>query len=340
MDLLRELGELALASRLRRLSDALMADADRLYGELGVRFRPRWFPALQALARHAPLSITELAADIGLTHTAAGQIARQLLQAQWIEETPDPSDDRRRLLRLSPEGEQLLRRLARAWAAIRGGARELLVEARVDLLEDLERVEAAHARRSIIDRARARLDLPERERIRIVDYRPAYKKHFRALNEAWLLAAGGIEPHDAKLLADPNGRILRRGGALLFALADGEVAGACALIRHGDGLWELAKMAVAEPQRGRGIGTRLALAAIERARSRDARLLFLQTGHGDRSTQRLYRRLGFRRAPAFALPRPDYARPSTTMTIDLSGGVCTHAPARSASTPHREARLP
>ena len=40
-----------------------------------------------------------------------------------------------------------------------------------------------------------------------------------------------IEESDRKMLNDPKGYILDRGGAILIALLDGEPVGTCALIK-------------------------------------------------------------------------------------------------------------
>ena len=74
MDILAELGELALASRMKRLSEALMKDAAGLYADLGVDFHPRWFPIFHALGRRSPLAIGEMAQGLGLTHPAISQV--------------------------------------------------------------------------------------------------------------------------------------------------------------------------------------------------------------------------------------------------------------------------
>ncbi len=128
---------------------------------------------------------------------------------------------------------------------IRQANGDLLAEAGIDLLDDLARLEAALAADSMADRVRRRLGLPTADPVRIEGYRPAYKRHFRQLNELWLDELFSVEDGDRRLLDDPAGRIVRRGGAVFFALVDDEVAGTCALLRHRDQTWELAKMAVA-----------------------------------------------------------------------------------------------
>lgn len=129
----------------------------------------------------------------------------------------------------------------------------------------------------------------------IVEYRPAYRKCFERLNREWLEESFAVEPDDEKLLRDPNGRILRRGGAVLFARLRGEIVGTVALIPYAEGTLELAKMAVTAPARGRGIGRALAVAALARAARMGAARVILHTSPELRAAGALYRSLGFRR---------------------------------------------
>ena len=313
MDIIAELEELALASRLKRLSEALLKDADALYRDLGVTFQPRWFPTFYTLSRHAPLTTADLAQALGLTHPAIGQVVTQLKNADLIQDYRDHRDDRRRMLKLTPRGRRLLHRLEPVWDEIRAAAREVLADARIDLLPAMDRLEDIIARRSVMDRVRAKLALPPRNALEIADYRPAYKKHFRALNEEWLAAHFTVEGHDAHILNDPNGTILRKGGMVLFALIGGHVVGTAALVKYPGGHWELCKMVVAPAMRGRGIGRRLAEEILARARAADTEWVYLQTSPVLEAAGHLYRRLGFRRVLHNPLPRPEYGRESITM---------------------------
>jgi ribosomal protein S18 acetylase RimI-like enzyme len=183
------------------------------------------------------------------------------------------------------------------------------------------------------ERVRTRLGLASAPPLEIVDYRPAYKKHFRALNEQWLLEHFRIEEVDRRLLDDPNRNIIKRGGSILFALRGGAVVGTCALLRHkrsrknGSGhgverpaarIHELSKMAVAESARRQGIGTLLTREVITRAAADGAAYLYLQTSPRLKIAGRLYRKLGFRRVRRHPLPGDSYRRPTITMRLDLS----------------------
>lgn len=318
MDLIGELGELALATRLRRMADTLQKDVTAIYAELGLDFQARWFPVLVALRNSDPQPVTALAVKLGLTHQAVSKTVRLLGARGLVTETPDPSDARRKRLTLSRQGRSLCRRLDRVWEEIRIANRELLDETGTDLLDQLDRVESALAVDSMAARVRRRLDLAAPDPIRIENYRPSYKKHFRRLNELWLTEHFTIEADDRRLLDDPNGRIVRRGGAVLFALHDHTVAGTCALIRHDTGTWELAKMAVDPAHRRLGLGRRLTTAAMEQVRAAGAAHLWLRTSKRLRAAGHLYRSLGFRRTHRHPFPDDTYQRETITMVLDLN----------------------
>ena len=157
MDLFAELGYLALASRLKRLGEFLQAQVSEVYAEQAESFRARWFPVLMALSRTSPLSIVQLAAILGLTHTAIAQIAQEMEGQGLIGSQQDPRDGRRRLLGLTAEGEATIARLQPLWEEVRAATAELAAESGHDLLAALAAVEERLAVRSMDDRLRARI---------------------------------------------------------------------------------------------------------------------------------------------------------------------------------------
>jgi DNA-binding MarR family transcriptional regulator len=157
MDLFAELGYLALASRLKRLGELLQTQVSEVYAEQAVSFRARWFPVLIALSRASPLSIVQLAAILGLTHTAVAQIAQEMEGQGLLGSRQDPRDGRRRLLVLAPQGEALIEKLQPLWEEIRAATAELVAESGYDLLAAVAAVEGRLAARPMGDRLRARI---------------------------------------------------------------------------------------------------------------------------------------------------------------------------------------
>jgi DNA-binding MarR family transcriptional regulator/GNAT superfamily N-acetyltransferase len=318
MDLITHLGELTLATRLHRLADLLQKDVTDIYAELGLDFQARWFPVLAAMRLHDSTSTTALARELGLSHQAVSKTTKLLINKGLVAESPDPTDSRKRQLSLTRQGRQLCKQLDFVWEEIRDANQNLLAQVDGDFLADLSRLESALAQDSMAARVRRRLELTAVDPVQIVDYRPSYKKHFRRLNELWLNDRFEPEPADRLILDDPNGRILHRGGAVIFALVDQTVAGTCALINHRDGTLELAKMAVDPAYRRRGLGQRLATETIARATQAGVDKLWLRTSPQLKSAELLYRRLGFRRDRHHPFGEDTYRRETFTMALKLN----------------------
>jgi len=156
------LGGAAIGALLRRLSERIDRDANRVYAQLGVTFEQRWMGVLDLLARQGPMSVKDLARDLKISHPSVSQTRGSLLAAGLVAERLDPRDGRRRALYLTPGGQALVETLLPVWAALDQVGRALNAEAgdAVSVLTDLE---AALDRRSIQDRvAEALTDSPAR----------------------------------------------------------------------------------------------------------------------------------------------------------------------------------
>ena len=110
------------------------------------------------------------------------------------------------------------------------------------------------------------------------------------------LFAAVAEERDG-IAAEPPIDIDRRAASwdvdrTLVALAKDEVVGDISVIESGFGIGEIAMM-VAADWRGRGVGTALVAAAIERARARDLHKLTLSVFPHNEAAIALYRKFGF-----------------------------------------------
>ena len=157
-DVIAQLGTLALASRLKRLSQRLQRDASRIYRERHLNFNARWFPVAYVLTRTSPMSVTAVADAIGLTHVAVNQVAGEMSRQGLLRTPHYPKDERRRLLSLSAKGKRTIANLQPVWESTRRCARRLLTDTGHDLLECLSAVEAAIEEKDMYERVREDLD--------------------------------------------------------------------------------------------------------------------------------------------------------------------------------------
>jgi GNAT superfamily N-acetyltransferase len=148
--------------------------------------------------------------------------------------------------------------------------------------------------------------------LQIVPYDKPHRDKFRQLNEAWISRYFKLEEPDRRALNDPEGYIIDKGGFIFMALYDGNVAGACALIKIDDEVVELAKMAVDDSVQGKGIGFALGKACIDKAREMGFEKIELLSNTKLSPAIHLYRKLGFVEVP---LPTTEYERADIKMEI-------------------------
>lgn len=151
--------------------------------------------------------------------------------------------------------------------------------------------------------------------VRIVQYEPALAPHFARLNREWIERLFVVEAADQAVFDDPEGSIISPGGAIFFAVIGEDVVGTCAVMPHGAGILELAKMAVRPAAQGRGVGRLLGEACIAFARTTDAHRLMLLSNSSLAPALHLYETLGFRHAPM--PPGNEYARADVSMEMNI-----------------------
>jgi len=317
MDLIRQLGSLAIASRLRRLAEWLYKDGARIYREQSVDFEPRWFPLFYLLKESGTVAVSEAAQALGFSHPAINQIAGEMSCRGFLESISDKKDKRKRILRLTKKGKAALSSLELLWADIESAASELLREAGSDFLATVGRLEDALKEKGMYERITQRIKKRQLEKVEIINYQPQFKKYFKSLNLEWLKEYFRVEEEDEKLLSKPYEKIIKPGGLVLFARLKGKIIGTTALIKYDRYTYELTKMAVTRNVQGRQVGRKLALAAIERAKNSGAKKLVLLTSPRLTAAYNLYRSLGFVEVSGDQPWATPYLRGGLPMSLDL-----------------------
>ena len=134
-------------------------------------------------------------------------------------------------------------------------------------------------------------------KITIVDYTTTYKTAFKAINQEWIERYFVMEASDNKLLDNPDGEIIAKGGYIAIALLNNKAVGACALLPShlANFDYELTKMGVLPEAQGYGAGKLLCQAMITKARELNASNLFIESNTVLGPAINLYKKWGLKK---------------------------------------------
>lgn len=156
--------------------------------------------------------------------------------------------------------------------------------------------------------------------IRIVDYEKKHQHWFEKFNRQWIEALFTMEPVDEFVLMNPDKAILEKGGSILMALYDEQVAGTVALRKVGSKTYEFTKMAVDVNFRRKGIAEALSLASFKKAKELGATRIILYSNTKNAGAIKLYEKLGFTHIP---VEHGVYERANVKMELQLDSNENT-----------------
>lgn len=141
-NLINELGELALSTRLMRLSEGMRKDVTRIYKEHGIDFESKWFPVLYVLSKRSSLSVLELANEIGYTHPSVIALVKEMEKKKLVKSVAGKDDGRKRMLHLTPKALDMMKELEPLWHIMRLASKQVYNNGS-SLLKAVEDAEAA-----------------------------------------------------------------------------------------------------------------------------------------------------------------------------------------------------
>lgn len=152
--------------------------------------------------------------------------------------------------------------------------------------------------------------------VQILNFEEKYKEDLKRLSYEWLEKYVSVEPEDEKILNNPQGVVIDRGGYIFFAKCVEEIVGTVSLIRINENAFELAKLAVTERFQGSGIGNKLMSHCLNVAKQNGAKEVILFTNHVLTAAIRLYEKFNFEKIP---LENNKYIEADLKMKLQLYG---------------------
>lgn len=304
MEFFNKLGQMAIGSRLRMLTEMITEDASEIYQLYGMDFKAKWFPVFFLLSDGKPRTITGIAEEIGYSHPSVSAIIKEMSSKGLVRESKDKADGRRNMIELSEEGKTCIAPMYVTLADVGAAVEAISKQTKHDLWKAIEEWEFLLNEKSLLRRVKEERKARESKNVKIIPYEPRYKDVFKQLNEQWITTYFEMEEADYKALDDPEGYILQNGGYIFMALYKDMPVGTCALLKMKSDNYdfELAKMAVNSQLRGQNIGYLLGEAAIKKAKDMGAYKIYLESNTSLNPAIKLYSKLGFKKIPGHDTP--------------------------------------
>ena len=153
--------------------------------------------------------------------------------------------------------------------------------------------------------------------VTVREFQPGDEDAFRRLNEEWIVRYFKLEAKDREAFANPQEKIVAKGGRIFFAVIDGEPVGVCALVPMGPGEYEISKMGVTASAQGKGAGRTALQRCVDAGREMGAARLYLETNHTLTPAIHLYEAVGFKQVPKERIVASPYARADVFMEMWL-----------------------
>ena len=141
-DVVRTLGFLALGTRMKRLGERLQAETQRIIDTREIGVPVGNFVCVAAIDRLGPLTVGELAEALGVSQPGVTRTVTQLSEAGLVISEPCEIDQRRRIVRLSEEGQRIVDTARQTvWPQIEAAVRDLCQALDGPLLDQLAAIE-------------------------------------------------------------------------------------------------------------------------------------------------------------------------------------------------------
>ena len=287
---MEEFGVLSLGSRLKRLSDYLFQEVQSIYQDQQLPVSSSYFPILRSLQTSGAMSVMELAHGLQLSHPAISKQTSKMLKEGLLLKDMDKQDQRRFVLKLSPQAEQIMIQLEPILQEMKGLLEQVCQQQSEHFMQALEQLEQQVHQGSFAVKVLERM-----EGYQLVPYDDAYQDAFCELNMDWLQRyfSGQIEVADHQLLNNPQ-QVISSGGEIWLAISErGNLLGSLVLEPPSNKMIKLSKLAVASHYQQKGLGQALLDHSQQRANALGVKKLCLETASCLQAARKLYEKNGF-----------------------------------------------
>ena len=296
MNLYRQTGELIFGSRLKRISEKFLTDFAKVYKTLKINFEISWFPLFYLLKEKGKLSVTEIAVELKITHSAVSQFVTVLEKKKIVNFLNDKNDKRKRLIYFTPKGLALLEEIIPVWESMvrvvkslfNEGEKSAYILLALNELEDHIKDKSLHSR--IIN------DVKQSQfgEIEIIHYDSLYKNQFKNLILNWLIDNHDQENLNIDIINNPEEGINSGNGCILMAIIKQQCVGIITTqMNEKDSVAEILHFIVDEQWQQRQIGKKLIVKMLEQLEIKKVKQVQIKVNKKFSNAIKLLKKTGF-----------------------------------------------
>lgn len=298
MDAFQGFGELAIGSRLKRISEFMMKETQLVYNHFNIDFDPYLFPIFKIITNKKSVTNTDIKESLNISQPAVTQAIHKLSKKGLITVTASKADKRKKNIQLSKKGEAFHIQIIPVWNGIHSIIKEFTMDSASSLIEHLNKLESKLNAQDLSQLIIDKIKMNTPTTLEIIDFNTKYSLDFYSLNIEWLKKYFVVEPYDDEVLSKPDKYIIAKGGYIFFAKLNNEIVGTVALMPiEEEGTFELTKMAVSPTHRGFKIGQKLMQHCLDFAREQEFKRLLLYSSRKLENAIYIYRKYGFIEQP-------------------------------------------
>ena len=295
MDFYQRTAELIIGTRLKRISEKLIADVSKVYKTLGIPFETSWFPIFYLIHEKQTLSVTEIARELDITHSAVSQMVTSLQKKKLIKFLIDKNDRRKRLVSFTRQGAALMHEISPVWHSLQVAAKQLFDERENSayILTALDELEESLRNNSLYSRMMHEIEKFQISKIQIVPYTSACRESFKNLILGWLIDHSEMELTDPDLINHPEILLQNEKAWIRLAKSCDEYVGTVVAVRNDSHGSEIRYFVVHEDWQGRQIGQKLLEEILHIMKQQGIRTIRVVLNRRFTHTIQLFKKAGF-----------------------------------------------
>ncbi|PKH52846.1 MarR family transcriptional regulator [Tenacibaculum sp. Bg11-29] len=162
-DLINEMGYIALATRLKRISDKMSHSTRLMYKQIDMDIEPNWYLVLILVKEKPNISVMEIAKSMGFTHQSVNTITSKMMKKGYLKISKDTKDKRKTVFNITSKSIDALPEIEKVWGIGKKVIYELLDED-ITILKHLDTLESNLDKTSFGQRIIDKLDSTENEK--------------------------------------------------------------------------------------------------------------------------------------------------------------------------------